>query len=313
MPTILITGGTGMIGKALSTLLAEKGYEVIILSRNNPVKHNLNTPNIRYASWDIKKQTIDAWAISEADAVVHLAGANIGEKRWTTKRKKEILESRTGSADLLVHSLQTIPNKVKLLISASAIGWYKPMLPAEGNSVRVETDPPDPGFLGRTCRQWEQHVQKAEQTGVRIVIFRSGIVLSREGGAFPSFRRPIRAGIAAVLGSGKQIISWIHIEDLCRIYLAAIQDETFKGIYNAVAPMPVSNKEFTRALARVMKGQFYITIHVPSFLLKLLLGEMSIEVLKSARVSDEKLKRKGFQFIFPGINSAVEDLASKSR
>ena len=311
MPTILITGGTGMIGKALSDLLLSKGYELIILSRNNPVKHNLNTPNIRYASWDIKKQKIDAWAIAEADGIIHLSGANIAEKRWTSRRKKEILESRTNSADLLVNALQTIPNKVKILISASAIGWYKPLLPAEGNSVRVETDPPDPGFLGRTCRQWEQHVQQAEKTGIRIVILRTGIVLNREGGAFPSFRRPIRAGIAAVLGSGKQVISWIHIEDLCRIYLSAIQDESFNGVYNAVAPMPVTNKEFTRALAKAIKGQFYLTVHVPSFILKLLLGEMSIEVLKSARVSSEKLKKTGFQFMFPGINSAVEDLTAK--
>ena len=313
MPTILITGGTGLIGKALSLLLSAKGYDIIILSRNNPVKHNLNTPKIRYASWDIKKQTLDPWAIAEADAIVHLAGANIGDRRWTKKRKKEILESRTQSADLLVSSLQTIPNKVKLLVGASAIGWYKPILPAEGNSMRVESDQPDPGFLGRTCRQWEQHVQQAERTGIRVVILRAGIVLSGEGGALPSFRRPIRAGIAAVLGSGKQVISWIHIEDLCRIYLAVIQDEALRGIYNAVAPIPVTNKEFTRTLARIMKGNFFLTIHVPVFLLKLLLGEMSVEVLKSASVSVDKLKKTGFQFIFPGVNSALEDLAGKSK
>jgi len=138
-------------------------------------------------------------------------------------------------------------------------------------------------------------------------------VLSGEGGALPSFRRPIRAGIAAVLGSGKQVISWIHIEDLCRIYLAVIQDEALRGIYNAVAPIPVTNKEFTRTLARIMKGNFFLTIHVPVFLLKLLLGEMSIEVLKSASVSVDKLKKTGFQFIFPGVNSALEDLAGKSK
>lgn len=311
MPTILIAGGTGLIGKALSALLAEKGYDLIILSRNNPVKHNLNTPKIRYASWDIKKQTLDDWALAEADAIIHLAGANVGARRWSAKRKKEILESRTLSADLLVNALDNFPNKVKLLISASATGWYKPMLPAEGNIARVESDQPDPGFLGRTCRQWEQQVQQAEKSGIRVVILRTGIVLSRDGGAFPSFRRPTRAGIAAIMGSGRQIMPWIHIDDLCRIYLAAIQDESFKGVYNAVAPMPASNKEFTRALAKAMKGPFYLTIHVPAFLLKLLLGEMSIEVLKSVRVSAEKLKKTGFQFIFPGINSAVEDLTAK--
>jgi uncharacterized protein (TIGR01777 family) len=176
----------------------------------------------------------------------------------------------------------------------------------------VETEQPDPGFLGRTCRLWEQHVQQAEKTGVRVVILRSGIVLSRDGGALPSFRRPIRAGIAAVLGSGKQVLSWIHIEDLCRIYLAAIEDENFKGVYNAVAPIPVSNKEFTRSIGRIMKGNFFLTIHIPAFLLKLTLGEMSIEVLKSVRVSIEKLKKTGFQFIFPGINSALEDLVGKA-
>ena len=308
MSTVLITGGTGLIGRALTKELSAKGYDIIILTRKLPATENSFPPKIRYATWNLDADAIDHRAIADADIIIHLAGAGVAEKRWTKKRKKEIAESRTKSADLLVKSLKEIPNKVRLVIAASAIGYYKPSLPAEGNYMRLETEPPDPGFLGRTCRQWEQHLLPFSTLGIRLVILRTGIVLSSEGGALPSFMHPIRFGIAAILGSGNQVISWLHIEDLCRIYLASIQEQNMEGVYNAVAPNPVNNKTFTKELARQLKGKNFLTLHVPAFVLRLLLGEMSIEVLKSIRVNAEKLRQTGFQFVFPSIQSAFENL-----
>ncbi len=308
MSTVLISGGTGLTGRALTKELSAKGYDIIILTRRKPANENSMSPNIWYANWDLVNGFIDHKAIAEADIIIHLAGAGVAEKRWTKKRKKEILESRTKSADLLVKSLKEIPNKVRLVIAASAIGYYKASLPAEGNYMRIESEPPDPGFLGRTCRKWEQHLQPFLDLGIRMVILRTGIVLSTEGGALPAFMNPIRFGIAAVLGSGNQVISWIHIEDLCRIYLAAILEENMDGTYNAVAPNPVTNIIFTKELAHRIRGEYFLTIHVPAFVLKLVLGEMSVEVLKSARVSAEKIRQTGFQFVFPSIQSAFENL-----
>ena len=308
MSTVLITGGTGLIGRALTKELSAKGYDIIILTRKQAASENSLLPKIRYATWNIDADTIDHLAIADADIIIHLAGAGVAEKRWTKKRKKEIAASRTNSADLLVKSLKEIPNKVRLVIAASAIGYYKPSLPGEGSYMRVETEPPDPGFLGRTCRQWEHHLLPFSKLGIRLVVLRTGIVFSLKGGALPSFMTPIRFGIAAILGSGNQVISWIHIEDLCRIYLAAIQKQNMEGVYNAVAPNPVNNKTFTKELARQLKGKYFLSLHVPAFVLKLLLGEMSIEVLKSTRVSAEKLRQTGFQFVFPSIQSALENL-----
>lgn len=315
MPTVLITGGTGLIGKALSKLLIEKGYDVIILTRNlKSGKKKLpafNRPasalgRLSTALWNIKNQTIDAGAVQQADYIIHLAGANVGDKRWTKKRKKEIMESRTKSSALLIKALTETPNKIKAVVSASAIGWYGPDKP--GSGPFVETDPPDAGFLGETCRLWEESIEPVTAMGKRLVKLRTGLVLSNEGGALPAFKKPIRFGIAAVLGNGRQMISWIHIDDLCRLYLESIANEGLLGAYNATAPHPISNRAFTLALAKKMKGRFFIPFEVPSSVLKLILGEMSIEVLKSANVSAAKIKSTGFQFLHPTVESAFQDL-----
>ena len=235
----------------------------------------------------------------------------MADKRWTNKRKNEIIESRTQSSALLVKALKENSNQVKAVISASAIGWYgaDPVIP--NPSPFTETDPSDHGFLGETCRQWEESIEPVGQLGKRLVKLRTGVVLSNEGGALVEFVKPLRFGLATILGNGKQIISWIHIDDLCRMYLQAVEDESIEGVYNAVAPKPVSNKELTIGLAKAVKNKFYIALHVPSPVLKLVLGEMSVEVLKSATVSAGKIRSARFNFIYPSIEAAINQLISK--
>ena len=303
MSTVIITGGTGLVGTALSKLLVLQGHSVIILSRD-PSSHRSQSPSISYAAWNVEDQSINEDAIRKAQHIIHLAGAGIADKRWTDKRKKEIQESRIKSSELIVKALTQIPNEVESVISASAIGWY-----AESTAIQsVETDPPDAGFLGETCRLWEQHIQPVTALDKRLVILRSGIALSNDGGAFPQFKKPVRSGLAAILGNGRQIVSWIHLDDLCRLYLEAMINPNWSGIYNAVAPQPVTNKTFMIELGNRMKRNFYIPFPVPGFLLRLILGEKSIEVLKSSNVSCDKIKKQGFQFIYPTLDAAFLDL-----
>lgn len=316
MPNILITGGTGLIGTALSRMLLEKGYTVTLLSRN--ARKGRSTPvggsQIRMAQWDLQAQTIDPEAIRQADYIIHLAGAGVADKRWSRKRKEEIVESRTKSSALLVKALKEIPNKVQAVVSTSAIGWYgaDPSIP--NPAPFEETAPADEEFLGEACRLWESSIRPITETCKRLVIFRIGIVLSGEGGALKEFRKPVKLGVAAILGSGKQVISWIHVEDLCRLYLHAIEDPNWSGVYNAVAPRPVDNRGLTLELANRLKGRYFVPVYIPSFFLKILLGEMSIEVLKSATVSAKRVRTTGFQFLYPSIQSALEELApSKPR
>ena len=303
MQTILIAGGTGMIGESLSKLLVREGFQVNVLSRNPKATHD----GIRYSGWNVQAQTYDAAAFAEADVIIHLAGANIAEKRWSEKRKKEIRDSRVQSSALIIKALRETPNHVKAVIAASAIGWYgrdhkKSPVPF------TENDQPAAGFLGETCRVWEESIEPVREMGKRLVKFRTGIVVSDTGGAIEAFKKPLRFGIAAILGSGKQMISWIHINDLCRLYLEAIRNQNLVGIYNAVATEPCSNKRLTLERAKRMKGRSFLAVHVPSFLLQLVLGEMSIEVLKSTTVSSKKLQQAGFQFQFPTISAAMRVL-----
>jgi uncharacterized protein len=301
MQTILITGGTGLVGKALAPLLVAKGYRVIIMSRgkNNPSP----TDAIVYAQWDTDKQTTDLAAVQQADYIVHLAGAGVMDKRWTEEWKKTIVDSRTQSSRLLVDTLQKHPHQVKAVISASAIGWYGPdKTPAV---PFTEEAPADSAFLGDTCRQWEESIQPVTQLGIRLVKLRIGIVLAEGGGALQEFKKPLRFRIAGILGNGKQVVSWIKIEDLCRMFIYAIENEQLQGAYNAVAPAPVSNRTLTLALARAVCGRFFIPMHVPAFMLKLIIGGGSIEILKSTTVSSKKIQDAGFVFDYNTIEEAV--------
>ena len=300
--TIVITGGTGTIGKSLTNKLINKGHKVIILSRNPRQSNNIN---LQYASWSIDDGFIDKEAIKDATTIIHLAGAGVADKRWTKQRKKEIVESRVKSGELLTSYLQNNPHQVHTFIASSAIGWY-------GEDVSpnffTETAAPKNDFLGNTCQAWEQSVRPIESLGIRLVIVRTGIVLSNNGGALVEFKKPIQFGLATILGNGKQIISWISIQDLCGIYTFALENSTLKGIFNAVAPWPVSNKELTICLAKIHRGSYFIPIHVPTIMLKLILGEMSIEILKSTSVSASKIIAAGYNFQYPTIDLTLNRL-----
>jgi len=334
MSTITITGGTGLIGTALTHLLIDHGHRVIILSRNTPpgsrpappeqapvasadpgepgsaaaFYSRPSGPGLQRLHWDPSAGYIDPEAIRQADYIVHLAGAGVADHRWTAKRKKVIEESRTQSAGLLVTALRGTSNNVKAVISASGIGWYGPDPAIPNPRPFEETDPADNDFLGETCRRWEAAISPVTALGKRLVILRTGLVLSRQGGALAEFRKPIRFGIAPILGSGRQIMSWIHIDDLCRLYLQAIDQEEWSGVYNAVAPNPASNRILTLELARRLKGRYFVPVFVPSLLLKVIVGGMSVEVLKSTTVSAAKVHAAGFQFIYPAVENALDNL-----
>lgn len=305
MDTVLITGGTGLVGTALSKALVEEGFNVIILTRD---ADKPSQPGISYARWDVGRQQLDEEALMRADYIVHLAGANVGEGRWTDKRKKEIVDSRVQSGQLLMQKLVSMPNKVRALVSASATGWYGPDLQIPNPRPFVETDPPDNDFLADVVKQWEASLKPLP--GKRLVFLRTGIALSTEGGAYPQFKKTLPFGMASILGSGRQMVSWIHIDDLVRLYIKAIRDESLSGVYNAVAPQPASNQQIILQIAKE-RGKPYIPVHVPAFALKLALGEMSVEVLKSTTVSSKKIEQTVFRFSFPNIESAVKDLVKK--
>jgi uncharacterized protein (TIGR01777 family) len=293
-------------------MLMARGHRVIILSRGaKGATIGAASEMPAMAHWDPYSETIDEGAIRSADFIIHLAGAGVADKRWNAQRKKEIVESRTRSSGLLVKALKEIPNKVQAVVSASGIGWYgsDPAIP--NPRPFVETDPADGDFLGETCRLWEESIMPVTALGRRLVILRTGPVLSNEGGALPEFKKSVKLGVAAILGSGRQVMSWIHIEDQCRLFLHAIEDSSWSGVYNAVAPQPANNKTLILELARRLKGRYFVPVYVPSLLLKLIIGEMSIEVLKSATVSVEKAHKGGFQFLYPSIQSALDQLTGR--
>lgn len=304
MQTVLITGGTGMVGQSLTDALIEQGYEVIVLTRSPRKSSRLH---LSYAKWDIDQQYIDPKALEVANIIVHLAGESVATKRWTVKRKKEILDSRVQSGNLLSNALKTMPHQVHTFIGASAIGWYGPDNEQSLKEGFTETDPVDESYLGDTCKQWEESVATITGLGIRQVTLRIGIVLNKRGGALLEFMKPAKLGVAAVLGDGKQIVSWIHQQDLSGIILHAISNSQIEGVYNAVAPEPVTNECLTINIAAKYHS-WYFKVYVPVWVLKIILGEMSIEVLKSAKVSCKRIQNSQFRFQFPTISAALEHL-----
>lgn len=308
MSTILITGGTGLIGKALSRELAGQGHDLIILTREQKPSTDRK---IRYAVWDPIKGTIDLEAVLASDYIIHLAGAGVADKRWSKKRKQEIVDSRVKSGELLVKTLTGNPNKVKALLSASAIGFYgeDPVIP--NPRPFTEDDAAAQDFLGQACVAWEKSLDGLAGTAIRIVKYRTGIVLSPDGGALKEFIKPLRFGLATILGSGRQMISWIHIADMVRLYTTALNDPSMNGVFNAVAPAPVNNKDLVLKLAKTERKNSFIPIHVPAFALKIAMGEMSTEVLKSSTVACDKLHIAGYTFLYPSIDAALQQLLEK--
>jgi uncharacterized protein (TIGR01777 family) len=296
---ILITGGTGMIGQRLAELLIDGGHDVALLTRE-PSKSS----HYRLFGWDPAAGTIDPAAVPYADCVVNLAGSNVAEGKWTPSRKHEILRSRLDGLELLHRELAKPGHHVRTLLSASAIGIYGD----RGDELLYENSPtaaPADDFLADVVLQWEAAARAIAAPGLRVVLPRIGIVLSPEGGALVPIARTVRFGAGAPLGSGRQYMSWIHLDDMCRLLGQMLQDELWHGEYNAVAPTPVTNQEFTETLAQVMHRPLVLP-KVPAFGLKLAMGEMSEIVLGSQRVSADKVLSQGFQFEYPTLRAALE-------
>ena len=299
MIQVLISGGSGLVGKALCEKLQAKGYDVAILSRS---KKN-NTPFKTYL-WDPQNNQIDSEAIASSDYIIHLTGANIAEKKWTASRKKLILDSRVQSANLIFNEVKKQNKELKAFISASAIGYYGAIT---SDKVFTEEDSFADDFLGHTCKKWEQAAEQFQTLNIRTSILRTGLVLNKQGGALSKMLIPVKMGFASSIGNGKQYLPWIHIDDLCELYIRTIENISMEGVFNAVAPDFQTNKSFTQALAKTLNKPFFFP-NIPAFLLKLVLGEMSVLLLKGSRVSADKLLKNGFVFKFQKLNTALKDL-----
>lgn len=293
MKNILITGGSGLIGQKITQLLEEKDYAVAWLSRSSKKRKSF--------VWDINTQTIDPEAMEWADAVIHLAGAGVADQRWTAERKQEILQSRTKSTALLYQAIEKAEAKPTTFISASAVGYYGFNT---GTKLVDETSPAGNDFLAQVVIAWENEVKKIESLHLRTVMLRIGIVLDADGGALAEMLKP---PVAAPLGSGDQWMSWIHIDDLARMFVYALEKTTLQGVYNAVGPNPSTNQQVTKEAADA-KGKTYLGIGVPGFVLKLVLGEMAAMVLGGNRVSCQKIQKAGFQFEYFELSEALKDI-----
>jgi hypothetical protein len=296
---ILISGGTGLVGKHLTKLLQKKGHQVAVLSRTKQT-------HIESFVWDIPSQTMDKQALIWADAIVHLAGAGVAEKNWTQARKKEILDSRILSSRLLAKNTADLPTEQRptIFVGASAIGYYGL---DTGEALLTEASPAGKEFLADVTVKWEQENSAFTALGLRTSLWRIGVVLAKEGGALPTMSSPIQWGVGSPLGSGKQYLSWIHIQDMARMMVYAIENEAINGIYNACAPSPATNSELTKAIAKTLgKPSFFP--HVPAFVLKIILGEMADMVLGGNKVSCQKIQEAGFTFDFPELLPALENL-----
>ncbi len=301
--TILITGGSGLIGKYLSTALRQRGYHVRILSRN-PLKGNDDTAFF----WDVENKVLEKEAFDRVDYIIHLAGANIGAKRWTAGRRQEIVSSRVESLHLLYEKVNAYNISLKGLISASATGFYD-LRPT--SNIFSETDTAADGFLGEVCNKWEQAADLFASAGIRTVKIRTGIVLTPKGGALAKLALPVKFGMITAFGHGRQYIPWIHVDDLCGIYIKAIEDTSMMGAYNAVAPGFSTNREFIRTIARVLGRSFRIP-NIPAMLIKLMLGKMAETVLYGNRISAEKIMAAGYHFSFSELEHALRDLFHKN-
>lgn len=296
---VLISGGSGFIGTHLTALLLSKGYTVSILSRSE----KQNKTDVFYYKWDVATQFIEEEAVLKADYIIHLAGENIGEKRWTAKRKAAIIDSREKSSQLLYMVLKKHYKKLDAFISASAVGIYGAV---NGEEICTENDAPANDFLGYVCQKWEDSIDFIENLNIRTVKIRTGLVLGKNEGFLKKLIPLFKYRLGSAIGSGKQYMPWIHVDDLCTIYLQAIQNTEMSGPYNAAVTDNTNNTIFSKTLARIFGYSIWLP-NVPAIVLKMVLGEMSIIVLTGRRVSSEKILQTGFNFKFKNLEQALKD------
>jgi uncharacterized protein (TIGR01777 family) len=297
---VLITGATGLIGSKISRLCREKGIEVHYLSTSKDKLENKTDYKGFY--WNPNENEIDSKAIEGVDTIINLVGASIAE-RWTPEQKKKILKSRTETANLLYTCLQENGHEVKNLLSASAIGIY----PSSLEKLYTEEDQGvDDSFVGEVVVKWEEAVDNFKDLGIEVAKIRIGLVLAKNGGMLQKLKEPVNFNVGSPLGNGKQWQSWIHIDDISGIFMFALEKE-LTGVYNAVAPNPVTNKELVNEVASQMGKPVWLP-NVPKVALKLVLGEMSRLVLSSQLVSSDKIEQEGYNFKYVNLSKALEDL-----
>jgi len=291
---ILITGGTGLIGRALTEKLKSEGHTVAILSRSGGD-----------FKWNVRDGFMDPLAFEKVDAIVHLAGAGIAENRWTPARKKEIIDSRVESARLLANTLAGINHQVKAIVSASGIGYYGA---DTGESICTEISNSGMDFVAECTREWEKSMDPFAGLGLRVVKLRTGLVMSSQGGIFRVLARPVYWFLGAILGTGKQWQSWIHMEDLVEMFRLALTNSSASGVYNAVAPEPIRHREMMKLIANKMKRPL-IFPPIPAWFLKVILGEMATLVTGGNFVSSEKIQKElSFTFKYSSFAEAIKKL-----
>ncbi len=297
MANILIAGGSGLVGQRLSALLTARGHQVCWLSRSKDAQDPYPV-----FIWDIKQGIIEEEAIAKADYVINLAGAGVADRPWTKDRKELIISSRVETAALLLQYFQKV-KPPKAYLAASAVGYYG----NRGNKMLAETDGPGTGFLSESCLAWEAATDEVRKSGIRTVTIRIGIVLSTQGGALEKMLIPFKFFMGTYFGNGEQWYSWIHIDDLCGIFIRAIENEAMTETYNGVAPNPETNEDLTRTVGKARKKPALI-LPAPAFILRLVMGEMSHAILDSTRVSSNKIEAMGYEFRFRNLLPALEDL-----
>jgi uncharacterized protein (TIGR01777 family) len=293
---ILITGSSGLIGKALRQSFEEKGYEMLLAGRREPENKN-------EIKWDAEIGFVeeDLQKLEGIDAVVHLAGESVSGLRWTEEKKRAIHDSRVLGTRNIVDAISHLKNKPKVFVSASAIGFYGD----RDDEVLNETSNAGDTFLAKTCKDWEAEARRAEDSGIRTVLLRTGIVLSKDGGALATMLTPFKLGVGGVIGSGKQWMSWISLDDIVAIYNDAIENENLRGAVNAVSPNPVTNEEFTKTMGEVLYRPTFLPI--PEFAVNFVFGEMGDALLlDSMRVEPKRLNDAGYDFMFPELKGALE-------
>ena len=301
MKTVLITGGSGMVGRRLSEMLIEKGYDVNWLSREKHTKAEIP----RY-KWNLLTGEIDNEALEEADIIVHLAGVGIAEEQWTEARKRMIVGSRVRSAHLILDKLKELNTKVDAFISASAVGYYGSTTTDKLYTEEDEHDEKD--FLGVTCYNWEEQAKQfSTDLGIRSVCIRTGVVLSKDSELIKKAVFPTKFWLGAPLGKGTQYMNWIHLDDLCNIYIKAIEDENMQGPYNAVAPDDTTNAQFMKSIAKVLKKPMFFP-RVPEFFIRLFFGESAQIILEGSRISSQKIQDAGFEFKYKILEDALKEI-----
>lgn len=301
---VLITGGTGFVGSFIVNKLLKNNHSVILLTRNPESALSKFGDNITAVEWSNYYDVIDLSSYGKIDGVINLIGENIGDKRWSNEQKKKIYNSRVDATDTLIKILKKSNNKVSSFISTSAVGYY-----GSNEQVHDESSTPGEDYLSKVCKAWEEVVTVNKDEYDRFVILRVGMVLGK-GGAMSKMLTPFRLGVGGKLGSGKQHISWIHVEDLANMYVQVLENNKAQGVYNATATYSVTNSDFTKTLGKILRKPTHFS--VPKFALNLAMGEMASLVLSNSKVNPKKFKKEDFHYLYPTLELALKDVVSKA-